>query len=31
MKAKDFAFYSYLERDLSKLSNLYYTDLKLQK
>ena len=31
IKAEEFAFYSYLERDLSKLSNLYYTELKLQK
>ena len=31
IKAKEFAFFSYLQRNLSKLENLFYTELKLQK
>ena len=30
VKAREYAFYSYLERDLSKLENVFYTELKLQ-
>ena len=31
IKAKEFTFFSYLERNLSKLENLFYKELKLQK
>ena len=30
VKAKEFAFYSYCERNLAKLDSLFYTELKLQ-